>query len=411
MLNRNKDKSILVLGLLAMILLVLSGCGGRKVAFERPDIKDDFCGIVMNYQYCKCAFHNEFCDAVGLSPSTANWYVRSEYNRWLSFLFDRFQDDCRGGGGKMLSKKACTYCDPPNEWSGDDCVPAEEAEEEDDENKGGFVAEGPVNNDCSINEAKFEEEWKKYSDLEGPIDFNSRSWESQQALSTYDRIMELKIQNFELERDMELDRQIRLELRDYREKLVRNQKQNLIKALIRLSYVTYTTIEAGKGAAGSFGTFLNGTNVIARTGGLLSTVKTYVPKGSSLAIDTSTTGGKAVNVGLSTAIEALEKLGDPKDVAVKFMTETRNAALPSADISPEEIEILRTQHLQKQGIDAVLAQSYLINSQRRSVLEGNINEIEQLEAQLAAWEGKEKARVKGLLEYQCEQAKKRYEEE
>lgn len=411
-LEYKSNKKLILRGLLAVLfLVVLTGCGQRKASFKKPDIKDDFCGVVINYQYCKCAFHNDFCDVVGLTSSTANWYVHNEFNRYFDFLYDRFKSDCSVAGGKVLSRNVCTYCDEPSVWNGNKCGSADDLEQGDEDVvRSDFVPDGPFNADCTINEGEFNDNWKKYSDLEGPMEVSDRSWEAQQVLGVYDRIMALKIENFQLEYDMEIDRQIRLELREYRDKLVHNQKQNLIKALIRLTYVTYNTIDSGKGAAGSFGEFLTGTEVLARAGGLISTVRTFIPSGSKVAIDTNTTGGKALSVGLSTAIEAMEKMGDPKDVAMKLITESRNAALPSADISPEEIEILRTQHLRKQGIDAALAESYLINSQRRSVLQGNLNEISQLEAELSSWEAKEKARIKMLLENQCAEAKKQYDE-
>ena len=55
---------------------LLSGCGGSG------DIKNNFCGVHINYQYCKCAFHNEFCDAVNMSKGEANAYVYGKYNEW-----------------------------------------------------------------------------------------------------------------------------------------------------------------------------------------------------------------------------------------------------------------------------------------------------------------------------------------
>ncbi|MCK5027624.1 MAG: hypothetical protein KAS07_04345, partial [Candidatus Pacebacteria bacterium] len=70
-------------------LLVFLSCAsiaqaGQEVTrFQFPNIKDDFCGIHINYQYCKCAFHNKFCDDISLSPSTANTYVWDEYRKWV----------------------------------------------------------------------------------------------------------------------------------------------------------------------------------------------------------------------------------------------------------------------------------------------------------------------------------------
>ena len=62
--------------LVLLLALLLTGCSGSN-------IKDNFCGIHINYQYCKCAFHNEYCDNIGMSKSEAKTYVYSQYEDWL----------------------------------------------------------------------------------------------------------------------------------------------------------------------------------------------------------------------------------------------------------------------------------------------------------------------------------------
>lgn len=402
---------------LVFFLLFLSGCsGGRTENFSKPDIKDDFCGIIMNFQYCKCAFHDEYCDAVGLSPAGANTYVRNEYRRWVEYLKKKFERDCRGNGGIYRGNGKCLYCQDPYVKEGKKCIKQElaggdgengESDEDGDENIA-FVPDGPFNADCSINESQFEETWRKYSDFDNRIDFNSRSWEAQNALAAQEQLIKLKAENFKLQRDMEIDRQIRLEVRDFRDKLVRNQKQNLVKALIRMTYLTYTTIKSGSGAGQSFNKFLTGSETLARAGGLLNTVKSVIPNDSSLAIDTNNTAGNIFNVGLSTALEALEKLGNPKDVAVKFMQESRNAAMPSASLSDEEIAILRDQYIVRQHIEHALADNYKENAERRKRVIENNKIIAQLEAEFSAWGAKEKERVRGMLVEDCERQRERF---
>ncbi|MBN1793248.1 PAAR domain-containing protein [Candidatus Woesearchaeota archaeon] len=61
----------------ALVLLVLlAGCTGS-------DIKDNFCGVHINFQYCKCAFHNQYCDSIGMTKSEAKAYVYAQYEAWL----------------------------------------------------------------------------------------------------------------------------------------------------------------------------------------------------------------------------------------------------------------------------------------------------------------------------------------
>jgi uncharacterized Zn-binding protein involved in type VI secretion len=63
-----------------ILLILLSGCSGK------PSIKNDFCGVHINYQFCRCAFHNEFCSNIGMSKSEANTYVYAEYDKWIESL-------------------------------------------------------------------------------------------------------------------------------------------------------------------------------------------------------------------------------------------------------------------------------------------------------------------------------------
>lgn len=397
--------------LFLFLLILLTGCVGKMVRFEKPDIKDDFCGLVMNYKYCKCAFHNEFCDELGISSGTANSYVRSEYNKWVGHLLRKFEGECKAGGGIFHPKDECEYCEPPFVKQGDGCINPEEKKEDEEKDKSeetGFKPDGPFDKDCNPL-PEFDTEWKKYSDIDSKEPIQSRSWETQGVVRTHEQILQLKVENFKLERDMEIDRLIRLEARAYKDALVRNIKQNLIKATIRLTYTTYTTINAGSSAGKSFKTFLTGTETLARAGGLLSTVKTVIPKGSKLEIDTSTVVGKVANIGIETAYQALESLGDPKDIAIKFMTETKKASVPGADLSPEEINILRDQHITKQFVDFAIAESYKDNAKRRAQVMANENKIKQLEAEAAAWEGQEKTRVKNMLREACLEQKREYE--
>jgi cation transport regulator ChaB len=406
------ETKTLYLFMFLFLLILLTGCAGKMTRFTKPDIKDDFCGPVMNYRYCKCAFHNQFCDELGISSYTANAYVRDEYNKWVAYLLAQFTKDCKEGGGIFHPKYECEYCQLPYIKKGDECINPEEEEEDEEEEKEeetGFKPDGPLDSDCNTT-PKFETEWKKYSDIDTRIPVQSRSWEAQGVVKTHEQILNLKVANFQLERDMEIDRQIRLDARAYKNALVKNIKQNLIKATIRLAYTTYKTIESGYNAGQSFKTFLTSTKTLARAGGLLSTVKTLVPKGSKIEIDTKTITGKIANVGIETAYQAMEALGNPKDIAIKFMKETQKVIVPSADLTPEEINILRDQHITKQFVNHAIAESYKDNAKRRAQITANENKIKQLEAEIVAWEAKEKIRVQDMLREACLEQKRKYED-
>ena len=47
------------------------------------DIKNDFCGNNISYLYCKCAFHNQNCDAVNMTQSAADKYLKTKFNEWV----------------------------------------------------------------------------------------------------------------------------------------------------------------------------------------------------------------------------------------------------------------------------------------------------------------------------------------
>ena len=65
-----------ILLIVPFVLLLLTGC--RNIS----DVKDSFCGIHINYQYCKCAFHNEYCGAIGMSKGEAKNHVYDKYDEW-----------------------------------------------------------------------------------------------------------------------------------------------------------------------------------------------------------------------------------------------------------------------------------------------------------------------------------------
>src|SRR3989339_138180 len=71
------------------IPFLLVGCA-EKTSFKKGDIKDDFCGAHLNFQYCKCAFHNEYCDNIGMSKSAAKDYVYEQYDKWVAEEFEKF---------------------------------------------------------------------------------------------------------------------------------------------------------------------------------------------------------------------------------------------------------------------------------------------------------------------------------
>jgi hypothetical protein len=117
------------------IMLILGGCSD-STSFKKGDIKDDFCGPHINFQYCKCAFHGDYCDSIGMKKGEAKDYVNKEYDKWVESELDRFKNDCENDNGILKGKK-CVYCTESEVVSNGKCVEAEtmvlDDEEENDE--------------------------------------------------------------------------------------------------------------------------------------------------------------------------------------------------------------------------------------------------------------------------------------
>lgn len=248
--------------------------------------------------------------------------------------------------------------------------------------------------DGTVNKAVFDQDWKKYSDIDDRIPFNSRSYAAQQYDAALNQIAANQMTLFILKQEMEIDRLQRVQLREYKQALVQNIKTNLVKALIRLSYVTYSTIDTGKGAAQSYNKlFSSSVSGIEKISSGLKVISSLQPPSNSPASIRSA----GESVGKAGILEYLDTLGDPKkagkamfDEAVK---QTQSLAGLSPDLTPEEIGILKEQHLKNRGIDKVLEESYRLNRDRRIQIQELEREQAALQKDLSRWEKEEKQRV------------------
>lgn len=110
---------------LLILPLVLSGCFENSVKFEKGDIKDDFCGQFISASYCKCAFHNEYCDSIGMSKKEAKKYVDGEYDKWVEEEKESFASRCEDDNGYMKGD-SCIYCELEEKAVNGKCVASEE---------------------------------------------------------------------------------------------------------------------------------------------------------------------------------------------------------------------------------------------------------------------------------------------
>lgn len=356
--------------------------------YQVPSVKDDFCGIYINYQYCKCAFHNEYCEDVGLTPGSAHSYVLSEFREWNRQRIQTMATQCRMSDGYWKAGNwSCTTCTDGDVLEGQKCVAPEKSDSE--------------KRECRDALKNIDTDWEKYSDFDDRLG-SDVSYEVGQFNTVMDEIATMVARAHELEYDMEIDRAERLALREYKQALVQETKVNLLKAFWRLSYVTYTTIKSGKGTSESLGKMLNPESVVEGIGAGLKTIQAHIPASATdYQIDTNSTAGKIKSIAWNATLETIESVGDPKSIATQFVKDVHGASLPSPNISDEEVAILRNQYLSNQAVDTYLAQSYELNAQRRTELLALEKQITEKYNELQQWKYKEYTRVKGMLEDQC----------
>ena len=345
----------------------------RTEKFKTPDIKNDFCGVQMDFQYCKCAFHNEYCKDIGKERKVADFVVNSGFKAYVDGLRTMFADSCRQKGGKFTGD-SCEYYEATKEES--QCLPGD-----------------------------FNMSWKKYSDLDERIPVSDRSYEAKQYAETVAKMIDKTREIFLLRRDMEIDRQARLEVKQYKQALVQNIKTNLLKSFWRLAWITYDNIQSGRASNGTFEKMYDLPSHMESLASYLKTVRSITPNDSVIAINTDSIKGKAKSVGLSTVLDAVEAVGDPVTTATTLVSETVKQTFGSADITPEEVEILKNQHLRSKLLDNIIAESYARNIERRLQTEGLKAELENLKSQAADWESKEKDRTREELVKSCKDKK------
>ena len=294
-----------------------------------------------------------------------------------------------------------------------------------------------MDKDCTINDEVFDRDWKKYSDLENtPLTFEehpltARSPETQKYYATQSEIVDAELQIFFLKRDMEIDRLMRLELKEYKKALVSGHKKNLLKSFCRLSFLTvHTAYEArevgkslfGKPASpgGAYGNLFTTPSLVSAIGSALKITNTYKamapPKSSVLANNTQGITNVVDDVTLNIALETVESLADPKKIALEVVTQIMKAApVPTSanewKLTEDDFNILKTEHLKNKELDKTITESYKVNLERNNKVKELEVRISELKIELAEREAKEKSRVKHFLVDNCKDREEEAEDE
>ncbi len=392
---------------LALTPLFLAGCGealpvdGEQYVkpekgntFEAPDIKDDFCGVKISFQYCKCAFHNQYCGSIGMDKSGANTHVYSEYNTYVASLKEGFNTACESLNG-FAEEGTCYVCPEGSIVEGERCLvpsveeePVEVIEEQQEQ----------VSVDCT----EIEENWEKYSDIDFRIPEEERSFEAKNYAQAQDNLVNTHAERAELLYETEILRGQLADVKEYKAALVDNLRDNLVKATLRLAYTTHAQIKGAKGAGESFSKFLTSTESIEALGAGMKSVQAVIPSDSKLAIDTKTVGGKVKSIGWNATLEAIESMGDPIAIGKQIVNDSKGAVLPSADITPEEVEILRVQNLENNLLNDVITEMEAKITDNETWLSVADQRIEDLESEVAKWKNNERDRVLLMLEDECQ---------
>ncbi|MEK7519803.1 MAG: hypothetical protein AAB581_00970 [Patescibacteria group bacterium] len=341
----------------------------RTVMFEKPDIRDDFCGARIDYRICKCARHNEMCEDIGRERHIANYILNAKYNAHVAALRASFIASCHAAGGRF-SGDACRYFEKTGKET--QCLPGD-----------------------------FERNWKKYSDIDDAIPVPERSAEAKEHYEALSKMVANAEAVFLLERDMEIDRRMRLEMKEYKQALANNIKTNLLKSFWRLAWITYDNIQSGRASGGTFEKMYDLPSHVESVAAYIKIVRSVTPADSAIAINTEKVSGKVKSVGLSAALDALESVGDPATVATTLISESIKQTFPSADITPEEIEILKNQHLKNKLLDDILQESYRKNAERRRKADALAAENERLKDLLFVLEAQERERVHNEILESC----------
>lgn len=92
-----------------LVLMPVYGFAQESYTYKMPDVRNDYCGVHINYQYCKCAFHGDYCEAVGLDKYGARSRVMGEFRTWVGDQIESMARNCLDEGNRWsTSNRTCT---------------------------------------------------------------------------------------------------------------------------------------------------------------------------------------------------------------------------------------------------------------------------------------------------------------
>lgn len=97
---------------LIVILLLITpfiSNADETYTYNMPDIREDYCGVEINYRYCKCAFHGDYCNSIDQTESATYRQVTGEFYTWVGDQIESMARSCIDDGNRWSkSNRTCT---------------------------------------------------------------------------------------------------------------------------------------------------------------------------------------------------------------------------------------------------------------------------------------------------------------
>ncbi len=102
------------LALITLVGIFISSASAEILteSFRQPDIRNDFCGNSIDFRYCKCAFHGDYCENIGQTESSANNRVQDGFTKFVGQKRSQFTNGCIDimDIDAILDGDLCTRC-------------------------------------------------------------------------------------------------------------------------------------------------------------------------------------------------------------------------------------------------------------------------------------------------------------
>lgn len=281
------------------------------------------------------------------------------------------------------------------------------------------AAEGLTNEDCTINESAFATEWLKYSDIDERIELRSRSPEAQEVVAFSDQIREHYEAMYQLTEALTIEEYKRLEAKNTKNLLVRNLKNNYLKAFMRLSYVTYETIKMARGNKDAVKKILDtGTAGVQVLTSSYKILKSLTPPDASAG--TKNASERASGIANSAVLELLDSGFSAKDVTVNLINDLQKETFDvvkavdnwdDPNLSDADFQLLRDQQQRNKIFDALLATLDKNIEEIRDEIAFHEKAVQLAESNYQASFSAEKERVRQLLIEDCKRENAREDQD